>query len=410
MSTEPGDDGNGIEREFSTVTVRVAEEDMDAAQALGWTDGAVPDVEVVLARETLAGRIADSTVATTDESGVAQFEGLISATYRITALRLLDEEEVDLVEDEFPTLRAFGGGGKITVGTEPLETIFELQRNRTDGLVISEHSFTVPVQSQPGGEYRFFGYLEVYNNSDQAIPLDGKMIVMGFPHGHANTGQVRVCATTRQAANDPEGVWGYYFERFPGGGGEHLLQPGETAVIATDAIDHTEVASVFLDLTSADFEFHGSSDVDNPDVPNMVNNGFSEWFMGHGLIFGPAWDVPTLVEDVPIESLVRDRVDVSNDLRYARFPAENVLDVFSWGTELTIIEREFCADMVHDRFDGLDLLLPAGKSEPPGPLMSQQRRVVGTAPGGWPIVLDTNTSAVDFVTIERTAGSLPPQE
>ncbi len=391
------------------VRVRVAEADLEAAQRLGWSGGAVPGVDVLLERETSEGQIADSAMARTDATGRAEFEDLIPGTYRVSAPRLLDSQEIAAVEGASPTLRAFGGGDKTGASTGSPAFELEVQGNHTGGLVISEYSFTAPVIGQPGDGYLFFGYLEVYNNSPETIFLDGKMIVKGFSFGEFDFTS-RPCEQTREGANDPEGVWGYWFQEFPGSGGEFPLAPGETAVVAVDAIDHSEqVADVFFDLTGADFEFSGTADVDNPDVPNMVDSGFEEWFLGHGLWLGGSGEVPTLVEAVAIEGLPRQRIDPAQDRVWVRFPAELVDDVFSLNSESSG-SRAFCSEMVHDRFDRLDLLLPREFQEPPGPTLSQQRRVVGTAPGGWSILLDTNTSAVDFVTVERTPGALPPPQ
>lgn len=409
VSTGPnGNGGNGVERDVFVVQVRVAEADMEAAQQLGWSGAAVPEVDILLERETSDGQIADSAMATTDAAGRAEFEGLIPGTYRVSALRQLDGNEVAAVESEFPTLRAFGGGNKTTASAGSPEFVLPMRANRTEGLVISEYSFTGTVLGEPGFGYQFFGYLEIYNNSSETIFLDGKMVVKGFWFGKWDF-EVRTCEQTRQGANDPDGVWGRWFQQFPGSGAEYSLAPGETAVVAVDAIDHSEVADLYLDLSGADFEFSGTEDVDNPDVPNMVNNGLEEWFGGHGLVFTGSGRVPTLVNPIAIDGLSRARIDPANDRVWVRFPRHAVRDVFSVNFE-SFSATAFCSELVHDHFDRLDLLLPQDASEPPGPRMSQQRRVMGTAPGGWSILLDTNTSAVDFVTVERSPGALPPAQ
>lgn len=406
VSTGPnGNGGDGVGREAFVVQVRVAQEDMESAERLGWSGGAVPGVDVLLERETSDGQIADSAIARTDATGRAEFEELIPGTYRVSALRLLEAGEVAAVEDEFPTLRAFGGGDKTGASTGSPDFELRVHGNRTGNLLISEYSFTGTVLGQPGFGYQFFGYLEVYNNSPETTYLDGKMVVKGFWFGKFDF-EVRPCEQTREGANDPEGVWGRWFQRFPGSGAEYPLLPGEMAIVAVDAIDHSEVAELYLDLRGADFEFSGTADVDNPDVPNMVDNGLEEWFEGHGLVFTGSGRVPTLVDPVEVDALPQARIDPAGDRVWVRFPRSAVQDVFSMNFE-SFIPAAFCSEIVHEDFDRLDLLLPRDASEPPGARMSQQRRVVGTAPGGWSILLDTNTSAVDFVTVERTPGALP---
>ena len=65
----------------------------------------------------------------------------------------------------------------------------------------------------------------------------------------------------------------------PGNGREHLVQPGQSIVIAHSAIDHTNNDSLpkALNLTGADFEIYvpsewGSMTTDNPEVPNLIVN------------------------------------------------------------------------------------------------------------------------------------------
>jgi hypothetical protein len=71
--------------------------------------------------------------------------------------------------------------------------------------------------------------------------------------------------------------------RFPGSGQQYPLLPGQAAVLATDAIDHSQVDSRWPDLSTARFEFLGPSDVDNPAAANLlpVATAFDD-VLGHG--------------------------------------------------------------------------------------------------------------------------------
>ncbi len=92
----------------------------------------------------------------------------------------------------------------------------------------------------PSGIFYMFGhYLKVYNHSDATIALAGKIFFDGFP-GWADYRPGNNCATWAPFMDDPEGVWAQYIYRFPPN--SPPLQAGQAVVLATDAIDHRQVA------------------------------------------------------------------------------------------------------------------------------------------------------------------------
>ncbi|MGH7540462.1 MAG: hypothetical protein ACRELC_05645, partial [Gemmatimonadota bacterium] len=310
--TGGNDGGNGIDRDIFSVTVRVDQDDMGAAGALGWAGGAVSNVVVRMERETSDGQLEDLVTATTDASGRAEFDNLVPGTYRVDALRLMNDGEIAAVEADYPTLRAFGGGDKATSGSGSFE--LRLNANETGHLIVSEHAWTHAGNGQPGFGYQFFGYMELYNNSDQTLFLDGRIVAQGLRLAMDYTPYP--CAVMRSVVHDPEGVWGHFFQRFPGSGNQFPLAPGEAVVVAVDAIDHTQAGPLFLDLTGADLEFVGPADPDNPDVPNMID-GVEPYFLGHGLLFDNG-DVPTIVNDVSVQALPQSRVVPGEDRVFYR--------------------------------------------------------------------------------------------
>lgn len=145
-------------------------------------------------------------------------------------------------------------------------------------------------------------FLELYNNSDTRLYLDG-LYIMGV-YGNASTTRTEYVTATGQfdwnqsigmptdidANNDYlHAKWIY---QFPGSGEQYPVEPGESVIVAQTAINHKAPyvsntgdtisvgdPSLTVDLSNADFEVYVgdefdrplASDIDNPSVPNMLN-------------------------------------------------------------------------------------------------------------------------------------------
>lgn len=398
-----GNGGNGIDRSVLTVRVQVDSKHEELAETLGWEGGIVAGADVALRREGSDGTIEDPLTATAGADGAVEFQDLVAGTYRLSALRLLTSDEVALAEGENPTLRAFGGGRKIQQAAGQVD--LEIVPNRTGDLVVSEMS-TVdkPVSLNPGGSTMWVGFFELYNNSGQTIYLDGRLFGRAYTSLHDFN---RPCAEGAVFANDADGLWARLFQRFPGNGTEYPVAPGEAVVIAHDAIDHSQVDPDFLDLSDADFELDGPADPDNPAVPNLIEES-TDPIIGNGIqmlygvhppfVTSPLVAVSSLPQDRPLQPLT--------DAIFVRIPVGDVIDTFAQILSRLTTPSGICPRALHARFDQLAYVYDRGL--PDAHLKSQQRKVVGTAPGGWQILLDTNTSAVDFHEASRTPGTLPP--
>lgn len=398
-----GNGGNGIDRSVLRVRVEVDPEHQQLAASLGWEGGAVAGAEVSLQREASDGNIEDPITATTDSEGVAEFSDLIASTYRLSALRLLSDAEIELVESERPTLRAFGGGRKS--GQAAGETVLRLVPNLTGGLVVSEMATVSKTVSQnPGGDPTWTGYIELYNNSAQTVFLDGMLI--GRPLTN-RWGFNIPCEQTEPFANDPDGLWSRLMQRFPGNGTEFPVESGEAVVIAYDAIDHSEVDADFPDLRNADFEMSGAADPDNPGVPNLIDESTIA-IVGNGIQFLQGAWTPFLATTVDLSSLPRDRaLQPLSDAIFIRIPVESVVDVHGQIQGELGTPANICPRLLHSTFEQLGYVWKRIGAD--AHLKSQQRRLVGTAPEGWQILLDTNTATVDFHEAFRTPGDLPLQ-
>ena len=390
--SDPPVDGGDHLRPGLTVRVGVASEAADVARALGWTDG-VPGAEV---RAHRIGTDFAWETAMTDDGGTAYLPHLVSGRYRLAVYR-------PLTDDESATagVAALASGSTVGVAARGSEHVAELVPNRTGSLVISEVYAPSPLVAEI--RYNFHMYFEVYNNSDRTVFLDGLAFGRVLLSDIA-TSSVS-CSRTAPFRRDPEGVWGYFLHRFPGGGGEHPLAPGTAAVVARDAIDHSVIDPRFPDLSHADFELFGSGDVDNPDVPNLPETGLAPWFDGHGMLF---WQSHTLflAYELDIESLDRRVLIEGDDHENFRVPAAHIVDLLWLDAADAFQDRmfELCDGIVHGSFDQL------GGGFPPQPSdlsLSVQRIRLPGPEGAAGRLQDTNVSAVDLVAAPATPGTIP---
>lgn len=301
------------------VTVRVATSDSAIARLLGWTQG-------VISGATLKGfRLGGGQAldATTDAQGRAAFPEILEGMYRVSASRVLSDAERALLGPENADKVIFSGAALITVSAPSSAVDLAATIKARGSLVISE---VFPATWTGSATYRQGTYLEVYNNSETTIYLDGKLVGLGpfFHLDHPEYNQP--CSVTEQWQADSNGLWTPQVYRFPGTGRQYPLAAGEAAVLATDAVNHSVVDSRWPDLSTARFEFIGPADVDNPAAANMqlLESAWSDPF-GHGWFFSGG-GIYFLADSVDLAAL--PRVTPPN---YAtaipRIPRNRILDV-----------------------------------------------------------------------------------
>ena len=174
--------------------------------------------------------------------------------------------------------------------------------------------------------------------------------------------------------------------------------PGQGVVIATDAVDHRVVNPDASDLTNADFELIGPSDVDNPAVPNMINLGLRDTPLGHGW-YPVAHAAPFIALPLRTDTLPK-RVIYTDYLTYFHVAQGAILGLSLFLEPLSV---DPCVPLVDPNLNSAPALLPAGDYNSP----SMQRKVLRTQ-SGRAILLNTRTSANDFIlATPRTPGSVP---
>ena len=175
------------------------------------------------------------------------------------------------------------------------------------GLIIKEifysgHSMNYDVAGATMVKDHFF---ELYNNGDEAIYIDGIHIAEAWTPATADFESAPAVSIMEDQTLDHNYVYVSSVIRVPGSGQEHLLEPGESFLVAINAINFKEevekaaeeyelpidqtMLDHIIDLSSADMETYmvdwlqdqgrtGNDyfDLDNPNVPNMDNIYLSE--------------------------------------------------------------------------------------------------------------------------------------
>jgi len=396
-----GGGGGTLQRARLTITVRLTGEDSALATAIGSPGGVLANALVTIARVGSSFRESD----TADAGGAVVFDRLLPGDYTVSVIRILTSAEVVALGSGNEDVNAFGAGGSMKLEPPSLDTVVAAVAGRRGSLVIGEVLDGQPLVN--AAVYGFSGYVELYNNSDTTIFLDGKLIGLGPPYVF----DCRNCVTPLSCEDgapyqlDPDGLWSRFIWKIPGSGRDYPLGPGGAAVLATDAVDHTRIDPRLRDLSRADFEFIGSADADNPAVPNLINVGSKEFFsiVGHGLLVG-VHGIYYIADPVDLSSLPMARLPYTDELS-TRIPRAKVLDVFASAATPAQQANQppLCAQWINPVFD-----------RQPGAFLADHtsyavvRRVFATLEDGRVILLRTKTTVNDFlISFSATPGTVP---
>ncbi len=370
-------------------------EDVTAAQALGWETG-IPDAEVTV---TPVDSSAPPEVVQGNGNGIVDLSGLAGGVlYWVEVRRWLTPEE----QGRLPaTEDVLGWVTRTSVAAGSGESTVQVPASRRHGLVISEWSFNIAAPPPLHETYDVGGFVELYNNSDTTVFLDGLTIVEGLVVNYDNSSDG--CAFLSPYAKDSRGIWTRNIEQFPGRGRDYPVAPGTPVVIAVDAIDHSVIVEGGLNLNNVDFEFPGGPD--NPDVPNMVDTlSLGGSLTGHGPFFEYLGSVLVLAR--PYVKATAPRVILGGEKEWAMVSGDLFLDVFStWSGYMGGVR---CPQMINPLFDSspFDRRME-GYDENVEFLHSISRLPVPAGVLGPTILQWTKNSAVDFHRTLRTPGLVP---
>jgi hypothetical protein len=370
------------------VTLEVRVMDPDLAERLGWAPGAgVPGATVHVRREATLQFLAFET----DEDGVVELSDVPSGQYWVWT-----ERRFDPPREGAPSVLA---GGRLMDLRRGSSEQIEVRGQQRGSLVISELNYHhVDLRHTGWEQYRNHVYVELRNDSDSTIYLDGKIIGTGFNYGV--DAPAWPCSETALWRNEPRGIWAKSFQQFPGGGGDYPLSPGGVVVIAEQAIDHSAIHPVLPDMSQADFQIYGVDRAMNPDVPTMLPIGLQLPLVGYFMLV--LFHVPFIAEGVDVDALEK-----THNLQgtFALFPRDKILDVSQiiGQTYLTPNYAGVCSNILDVSLDALPgFASPYYNVHPDAHLLAAQRKVL---PDG--TLQRTGVSAADWEVRERSPGRIP---
>lgn len=393
-----------VPRTSLTIRVEVDPLDRALASALGISPAGLT---VRLSRRT---SLEPPRTAVTDGSGSVRFDQLLDGTYTATVERTLSPAEVARLDasDRDVTIMAGGVVVPVTPPNAPVATL-SLVGARRGGLVISEmHGY----HGNP--PYNWSHYTEIYNNSDSTLYLDGYVLAhtpLLQLHGQsfANCDD----PSLRRFRDDTLRLWTMAGIRFPGGGRDFPIRPGEARIYAQDAADHVLASGRpgHADLSFADFEHVGiESDTDNPLAANVEPLfGVETGSGGRGLRGGSAsiWFLarPEAVQRARLDSLfplnppTPGAVPPRPRAVYG-IPRELIADVFplyyspekqAWLRTANASLLEHCRPFVQPVFDRAEAELQYEFAQG-----VMRRRSLGQTMDGREILMRTKTAARDW--------------
>ncbi len=300
----------------------------------------------------------------TDERGEVSASDVLASHYRIAVDKRITAEEMFQARQFFREGMLKGSLEVDIVAADfsRADTI-KLDLSILSSIIINEVYYCGPANS---GLYYSDQFVELYNASDNTQYLDSLV----------------VCRASQTPDYIGQFCEVYYVYQFPGNGKDYPIEPGEFVVVAQDAMDHVKVggASGSVDLSQADWECYNQlgNDLDNPNVPNLININpnkkvdFMIGLSGNGVVLAKVTDHSQLV---------------FNEKGYILLDFSNVLDGVEYAAN---------TDATKEMDPRLDAGF-AGKGVQKYSGKSTERENPETGAAGY----DTNNSTFDFVSIYR---------
>lgn len=377
------------------VMVSVAPQLREIADLLAWPDGSIPNATVIVrAADAAPETIIDS--SSTDNAGTASFTSLPEGAYVVRVTRELSPEERSRASAAIGDVYALEGVASVTGAGQ----ISVSARGVTRGSLVLMEVFASAVSLPAGGEWTDGNYVKIYNNSDTTVELADKLFFEAFVA--KVEAPLYPCSTWAGLMADPAGIWAQFIFRFPKGAAP--LPPGESVLLATDAINHKQFgqSSGFHDLSDAGFEFRGSSDVDNPAAEDMLSVGPRSYALFSGWRPFALRNAVGLANALAIDTLrTQFNADWGGGTTFVRIPKAALLDIIQWDTKY---DRGYplCPSSVFSDFDAVETRIIF-----PWDTLSMHRRVRYVLPDGRPVLQRSKNSAADWIAAPGTPNNRP---
>lgn len=329
--------------------------------------------------------------ATANADGIATFGALLPGNYQVSAERTLTAAEA-LTLTGIETQVFLNASATNQLITANGNVNLQLGGSKVGGLLFKQIFYT-GTRTASNGTYFTDQFYEIYNNSTEVIYADS--LYLGESGGNPGLSTSSVPFAFDKAAGNVylTTVW-----MIPGTGKSHPINPGESIVIASNAINHKSDPagnpnSVNLGKGISDFEGYVAStgkDVDNPDVPNLdlvlFTTSTNTWLTS---VFGPSMVIFKTKDFSKYKQSVEP--GTSNGRLFVEVPGADVIDA---------VEALANANAVsYKRFPSA---LDAGFSYCSGSYVGEAivRKVRSTV-NGRRVLQDTNNSTNDFTTTKN---------
>lgn len=326
---------------------------------------------------------------TTNSSGLLVIPELIPDEYSIsTSWEMTGAQykelitDGELVEDKATVILKAGIGRKKLFTKEDIELV--LDKLVLKSLLISKVYYS-GTKDNANKNYIVDSYVEIYNNSDDTVYIDGKYLALAES----------MSPPAYPAKDNPDYIYARQICKFPGDGNDNPVAPGKSIVIAAkNARDHRTSASTSIDLSGADFEVKEADGMGNPDVKalTILSNSLTIKFFNLMTGGGNAVFIFETDEDILSWPQYYAPGKTSGE-RFRRVPVSVVLD----GVECLKNNTSTGPDINLKRFQAIVDAGFAFTNATSGYTHESIERKVNTIEGTRVILKDVNNSTEDFV-------------
>ena len=194
----------------------------------------------------------------TDVAGMVTVDALVPGIYDIiTNWEMSGREYKALLNDP----SAVDDKARVIVGVSLMnQRLFDARDMVIDLSAAISKVYYAGTKDKMGRNYGTDSYVEIFNNSDEVLYIDGKYLALAES----------VSPAAYPAHENPDSIYMRQICRFPGGGSDYPVLPGGSVVVAArSARNHQESADNSVDLSRADFEVKVIEGSGNPDVPML---------------------------------------------------------------------------------------------------------------------------------------------
>lgn len=374
--------------------------------------------------------IADSKTGQINIPSLSAGKYIVEASMKMSKVRF--EELAGTIEDADEIF--FNGFLNVVLRENEENLEISLVKGRTGDWVIKQIYYAGSNQWDGAGFRDQF--IEFYNNSDKVLYADSLYFAQIFGENNANpnqssgwylsNGQLDWRQPTGMANANSDYVYAYHLFMLPGTGQQYPVQPGESIVLAQNALNHKApyignngvVQSInkpdlTVDLSIADFEaylvdynreYRGKTsayrwDIDNPSVPNIdvLLNTHNDLILDNKgrdayVIFNASREfVNDLIKNRSYRSPKQTTAN-TND-RFIQIPVDIVID----GVELQpTIASNRIAKRLPASIDGGYIFVPKGEYTSQSVIRKTEKIINGRR-----VLKDTNKSGDDFIVADR---------